>query len=380
MSKHRKKTRTVLFLGAGSSAAFGLPVTSAIFPDIRKGLLSRKLFPLESNPKRERAKMNRLRGYLGKFFPAVFEEGVELPLITDVLSLIDLFLSTGEIGIPKVSSDDMEDFRALLVQAIVESIEKGRRNLRSDRTLDHLTDWILNMPDGEDAPLTLVSTNYDTLIESLLFEKITMDKLDPEMNICNCVDMGFSYREHSMGRFLETVNHPPKSPRFRIFKLHGSLSWLKCPLCGFIYANTTGSIFREAFREDKIDSNNTCVCGHGPARAVIVAPSMVRSIQDPNLLTIWRSSLEALRTADEWIIAGYSLPQEDIAIRSILLRAYHGRGRKEELPRIRVVQKEQDDRLEGRYKLLFPQCSFEYGGFERFIDTLPTPRKHYQVF
>lgn len=376
MSSRRKHKQTVLFLGAGASAAFGLPVTSAIFPHIREGLLSNTLFPLESNPKRERAKMNRLRDYLSKLMPAVFEDDVEVPLITDVLSLIDLLLTTGEIGIPMVSTNDMEDFRTLLLQAIVETIEKGWSSLRSNPHMDRLTDWILNQPD--ESPLTIVSTNYDTLIESLLFEKIEMSLPDDEARLSANVDMGFSWREHATGRFLETVNHPPKQPRFRLFKLHGSLSWLKCPLCGFIYVNTTGSIFQQAFREGKIDYNNTCVCGHGPVRAVIVAPSMVRLIQDADLLTIWRSALEALRTADEWVIAGYSLPPEDIAIRSILLRAYL--GRKGKPPKIRVVQKDRDTRLEGRYRLLFPNSGFEYGGFEAFIDSLPKSGKHWPTF
>jgi len=372
-----KQTRRVLFLGAGASAAFGYPVTGQIFPRITEGLVSRTLLPLESNPKRDRAKMNRLREHLEALLPAVLEDDIELPLVTDVLSLIDLLLSTGEVAVPMLSTKEMEDFRALLEEAIVETIERGSDDPRSLETLDRLTDWMLNALDLDGAPLTIVSTNYDTLVESLLFEKITMD---PAMELSGSVDLGFSWREHSGGDFLEVVNHTPSSPRVRIFKLHGSVSWLKCPLCGFIYVNTVGSIIRQAYREDKVDYSNTCVCGHGPVRAVIVAPSMIRSIHDPDLLTIWRSALEAMRVADEWIVAGYSLPAEDIAIRSILLRAYHSRGRKGKPPVIRVVQKEQEKRTEDRYRLLFPECRFEYGGFERFANSLPKPRKHYPTF
>jgi hypothetical protein len=200
------------------------------------------------------------------------------------------------------------------------------------------------------------------------------------MTLGDSVDFGFSWREHSTGRFLEPLHHPPALPRVRVLKLHGSLNWLKCPLCGFVYINTTGSIFQQAFREDKIDYNNTCVCGHGPVRAVIVAPSMVRSIQDPNLLTIWRAALESMRTAKEWVIAGYSLPPEDIAIRSIFIRAYHGRGRKNKPPKIRVVQRSKDTKMESRYRLLFPDCAFEYGGFEKYVKSLPTPKNHFPIF
>jgi hypothetical protein len=37
-------------------------------------------------------------------------------------------------------------------------------------------------------------------------------------------------------------------------------------------------------------------------------------------------------------------------------------------------------RLKDRYRLLFPECRFEYGGFERFANSLPKPRKHYPTF
>jgi hypothetical protein len=40
------------------------------------------------------------------------------------------------------------------------------------------------------------------------------------------------------------------------------------------------------------------------------------------LLEIWQTALEALREAETWYIIGYSLPPEDVAIRTILLRAY----------------------------------------------------------
>jgi NAD-dependent SIR2 family protein deacetylase len=375
MSPRAKAKSSALFLGAGASAAFGYPLTGDILPHIRAGLNDGTLFPLESNPKRERGKMKRLRGHLGTLLPAFFEDDIELPLITDVLSLIDLLLTTGEIAVPMLSTEEMEDLRTLLEEAIIHSIESADTGQRGAQ-LDRLTDWVLNAADGG-AALTVVSTNYDTVVESLVFEKIDVD---PELEISSAVDMGFSWREHSSGNYIEAVNQPPPSPRVRLFKLHGSVSWLKCPLCGFIYINTVGSIVQQAFREDKIDYNNTCVCGHGPVRPVIVAPSMVRTIKDPDLLTIWRSALEAMRVADEWIIVGYSLPPEDIAIRSILVRAHSGRGRKRKPPTIRVVQRTKDEKLEGRYRLLFPESKFEYGGFEAFIETLPKPSKHFPVF
>lgn len=52
---------------------------------------------------------------------------------------------------------------------------------------------------------------------------------------------------------------------------------------------------------------------------------MVRDIRDAHLLNVWRSATEALRTAKEWYIIGYSLPHEDLAIRSMRVTRHHDR-------------------------------------------------------
>jgi hypothetical protein len=111
---------------------------------------------------------------------------------------------------------------------------------------------------------------------------------------------------------------------------------------------------------------NECHCGYRPLRHVIVAPSYVREVRDPILLEIWRNALEALRSADEWIIVGYSLPPEDVAIRSMFLRAYQGRDT-DATPRIFVVQKEEKEPEVSRYRLLFPDHSYFPGGLSGYL-------------
>jgi hypothetical protein len=114
-----------------------------------------------------------------------------------------------------------------------------------------------------------------------------------------------------------------------------------------------------------------CRCG-GRLRSVVVTPSVVRDVRDGNLLSIWNAALEDLRRAHEWILIGYSLPSEDIAIRSLLLRAYHTRTRRASL-RIRVVQWEDPNRRAGsgpplehlRYRLFFPPTHLREKDYQR---------------
>jgi hypothetical protein len=71
-----------------------------------------------------------------------------------------------------------------------------------------------------------------------------------------------------------------------------------------------------------------------------------------------------MRTADRWIIVGYSLPPEDLAVRSLLLRAYCTAGKKRK-PEIIVVQR--GDSVEPRYRVLLPKCRYETDGLEGFL-------------
>jgi len=154
----------------------------------------------------------------------------------------------------------------------------------------------------------------------------------------------------------------PAAPCLRIYKLHGSLDVLKCSICGYVYFTPWGQIAYQAFR-DEIDTNNTCVCGDALRLQLhIVSPSFIREIRDASLLNVWRSALEWMRNAEEWFIICYSLPPEDLAIRSLLLRAYGARRKK---PRVTVVQHGVGDRP--RYQLLFPGCKYRDDGLAGFL-------------
>jgi hypothetical protein len=116
----------------------------------------------------------------------------------------------------------------------------------------------------------------------------------------------------------------PMGARLAVFKLHGSLNWLRCELCGSLYVNPKQRIISLAYWS-KATVWNTCKC-NGRLREVLIAPSLVRDIRNPHLLSNWIAALAELREASEWIFIGYSLPQEDTEVRALLLRALHGRN------------------------------------------------------
>lgn len=142
--------------------------------------------------------------------------------------------------------------------------------------------------------------------------------------------------------------------------------------------NPEGTIVHQPFVKSLSDAN-TCDCGYGPLRAVVIAPSMVRDLRDPMLLQIWTSAYECLRRARRLVFIGYSLPYEDIAIRSLLLRALHGRDPDGPAPQVEVVQRTPSEdpvqlarqlETKGRYCALFPECEFNSCGTKGYIEAL----------
>jgi hypothetical protein len=117
------------------------------------------------------------------------------------------------------------------------------------------------------------------VVESPVFARIDVDS---QLEIGAAVDMRFSWSEHRGGRSLEALNDGPPTPRLRLFKLHGSVSWPRCPLCGFVYVNTVGSVVQQAFREDKIDDDDTCVRRHVRVRARAGARGDRRPLDGPH--------------------------------------------------------------------------------------------------
>ena len=361
--------RTVLFLGAGASRPFGFPMTAEILPEILRRLRKRTLFRRGRSGRSGEAGASthdELHHLLSRFLPALFAGEVQPPLITDLLSLVDHLLFAGNAPQPDLDLKDLDRLRTLLERAIAEVLAEPTVPDRADaneEVLRRFVDWMHDRARAGDCPLSIITTNYDVVIEKRLYARLNAREI-PEL-----IDFGLSWRVvDSPGDAPAQAR--PASPWLGLYKLHGSLDWLRCPLCDHIYIDPARTIFRgEASRDGSARAARlaTCVCGYRPLRHIIVAPSMVRDVRNPNLLTIWHSALESLRTADEWIVIGYSMPPEDIAIRAMLLRAHRGRQRP---PHVRLVERGPNEEVENRYRLLFPDLEFDSGGVEGFVASL----------
>jgi NAD-dependent SIR2 family protein deacetylase len=277
----------------------------------------------------------------------------ELPLITEVLSLIDYSLAEGKSIFPNQRQDELARVRQLLDRAIYEVLWTEDGEIPQDpQNHKRFCAWIVKNVAQAGG---VVTTNYDTCIEQALFSQ-------KRHAVHKYFDFGFSWLDTQTDD--RVVRLRPHRPWVRWYKLHGSLNWARCPSCEHIYINPYGTIAHQSFRA-KTDDGNTCYCGNKARLKIhLVAPSMYRSVRDANLLEVWKNALQLLIEADHWIFVGYSLPSEDLAIRSMIVRANHARSGAS--PRITVVQS--NDSALSRYKLLFPNCDYFSGGLGAWLN------------
>ena len=172
--------RTALFTGAGASAAIGYPLTREILPAVRKGLVDGSLFEGMQDATRQRARAKHredresLAEYLNVLYPGLeAAHDDELPLITDLFSLVEYALANGE-ALPVGGASRLTHLRDLLKQAIT-AVILGEYlqdwNLRSsvDRQRKQLLDALVTWFEAQHSNVALVTTNYDIGLEGEIY-------------------------------------------------------------------------------------------------------------------------------------------------------------------------------------------------------------------
>ncbi len=321
----RTNKRVTVFLGAGATAPLGYPVTDDILKRIWQAVSANKSAKGQPNwrvkaDKRDPKFTPELRGLYRQILPGLGRKRLAGASVIDILSIVDQLIAEGRSSASNYREPQLRRAKHLLSIAI-NGVLRGSKNRK---LVSDFVRWVLTTAKTSER-ITLVSTNYDVAYELPLYRAFTRRSRHP----LKLIDMGTTVRDPVSGLDY----HRPRISSLAVFKLHGSLNWLRCEVCGTLYVNDRQRIATLEFWT-KATPYNTCHCG-GVLRSVLVTPSLVRNIREPHLLSIWNAALEDLRLSHEWIFIGYSLPMEDIAIRALLLRAYH--SRKQRALRVRLA-------------------------------------------
>lgn len=355
--------RVAMFLGAGASKAFGLPLTAEILPTILLRLKRGSLF----RGRHGAAYRKRLRTLFLTLFPGIEHVDSTHVLVTEVLSIIDYMIASACVPAPLARRDDLQECRTLLERAIVEILDwphDPRHPNDVPSELLRLSKWMFEI--GAASSFSLISTNYDEVIETELYRHfLAPGDCNRPFDQVNCrVNFGISWRDSPSGRLF----HPSNDARHSVLKLHGSVDWMRCDLCGWVICNDAGTFQpKQYYASSQIvhSEATSCSCGHWPLRPVIVAPSLARGSIDAVLTSVWNVACEQLRTAEQLYFIGYSMPIEDYAIRAMLVRALNSRSY---APQIAVYQLGNNVALESRYRALCgPWIKYSNHGMLGFI-------------
>ncbi|HYV14096.1 MAG TPA: SIR2 family protein [Pyrinomonadaceae bacterium] len=373
-----RKGNVAVFLGAGASRTFGWPLTNQLLPIILDGIVENNLFEdVRRNSKTDNKKDRELlAAVLNALCPGIeltrtflAKNESRLPLITSLLSMLDYSLSSGQSLVSGWSSEQIKTARMLLEQAIHETIEYSEKSIADhywpprepNRFSKQLVMW-LDTIRRQPTSVGVITSNYDVAIEKAWGSKRKrMSRVD---RLSQSLDFGFDWIWPSQ-TYPEKIIPRPAKPLRRLYKLHGSTNWLRCGLCDRVYIHPMMDITFIAY-ERKNTPLRSCHCGHGRMEAQIVSPSFVREMRGPNLISVWQRALNWLRKADDWIIIGYSFPDEDLNIRSLFTRALASRMH---WPHVTAVQFGANEETRMRYETFFParHLTFLKGGLEMFL-------------
>lgn len=360
--------RIAFFLGAGMSVPFGYPTTLQILPRIWEAIRPATTAPWRKwagyrtgSLARHKEDIRDFRRFLISMLPGLKAgfDGTSASII-DVISMVEhsimeryspFALKDGPRPTVVAPQFDLLKARHLLTLGINGVLQGKKERAVREKFAQWMQGWVEGRTPRR---VSIISTNYDTTIDQALYSLLGD-------SAGMAVDMGISWRTPSG----EQRGPKPEAP-YGVFKLHGSLNWLRCETCGHVVVSTKKRI--ATLDSWRIQNDfNSCECG-GLLKSLLVTPSIVRNIRDATLLSLWNAALEDLRLADEWVMIGYSMPSEDIAIRSLLLRAFH--SRENASLRIWVVSYDPGHLLEDKrsylpYRSLFPEENFslqDYSG------------------
>ena len=312
----RDSKQTVIFLGAGASAAEGAPLQNALFRNYFESIRS-------SGPYEPTRHMDR---ELVTFFYIMFGIDVDygdlskinFPTFEEALGILDLAEirreSFKDFGLQTSASNSgrIGHIRQYLVLAMAKVIAAGLLKSKSvHKTL------VKNLSDKNLLSSTsFISTNYDISIDNAL------------ATYKNCkfgetVNYGVDFANYEQGGWAK-----PKLDATKLLKIHGSLNWLYCPACNDLKITP----FKKGMTRI-IDNPGETLCKscESPMSPVVIPPTFYKDMSNVFLSTVWNRAEAALRKADQVVFCGYSFPDADMHIKYLLKRAETNRRMKDPL-------------------------------------------------
>ena len=153
-------------------------------------------------------------------------------------------------------------------------------------------------------------------------------------------DLGMDFALHWSSLAIDYGLGKPVRDAVRMFKLHGSLNWITCRVCGAVRAIGMDRIIqahagRRTFQPKTImlplDPRRAhggvgphCPADDPPYEITIVPPSWNKTQYWRQLSNVWSAAAQELAVAQEITLIGYSLPESDSFFRDLMALGLEG--------------------------------------------------------
>jgi NAD-dependent SIR2 family protein deacetylase len=305
---------TTFFLGAGFSKAAGAPTQA----EILKLVLSYN-GPDYGNP--ITTYKQRLKRFLTDAFHLRKEQIINFNL-EDFYTPIDKCVAENS-SFRGYSVDYIAQIRNELSILISIVIDQALINADEDREFVYklcnyvFDSWTL-LNDDNSRRANIITTNWDIVVDNMIFERGPLRKE---------IDYGTKYYFHDDDD--DFARQYPRSVRkpVRLYKIHGSLNWLKCPSCNRLFVNRSTKIgiqsealksqCRFCQRNFKMRTKE----GNGfSLEPQIIYPTFLKDLNNIHIRSIWEAAAEVMSETSKLIFIGYSFPQADFEVRQLLAR------------------------------------------------------------
>jgi len=323
------------------------------------------------------------------FLDGIFSQ-VSIPSLEDVFTLLDQTIEKRGYCVG-MTWKDLETIRTALYKAVVilfrncEDAVKDELDFYNAVALHFINKRI--KAGQANKPFSIVSLNWDCVIENTIYRCIKkLKKKNIDIDYC-C----YTYPFEGIDKHTPSILQRAKGIfNIKIMKLHGSVNWLLCPNCNRLYVGLGAS--SEKLSEYTIAKicpecekayNKTGQDDYeGPIlEPFIISPTFVKQFDNVHIQMVWHNAYMDLYKADKIIFIGYSLPEADYHLRTLLKRAIQPNTKidvvlikSDRCPKVPVFRSISHKYAESRYKAFFGQgknIRFYFNGVKGYFNSLP---------
>jgi len=321
MSPDDTTPHTVYILGAGFSREANIPLQREILRSIRNLSLSDAPADLVT---RYLDAWSKASFFLRDVFGSKDE-----PLLEDVFTLLDETINY-KLYCRGYSWQDLNNISKSLNEAILYLFHLKQHAL-DEMALDFYSNvaaYFLEQAANSElngAPFSIISLNWDCVLENAFSWCFVQH---PNINAffdycCVCTPIP------------ETVEHPvicekDNANTVRMMKLHGSTNWLLCPNCNRMYngLGASDTVWTKYILsspcpicQDILSEREDNITQPPLLEPFLITPTFIKRFENPHIKMTWHNAYIDLCKARKLVFIGYSLPEADYRIRTLLKRA-----------------------------------------------------------